>query len=70
MLDLARENPRDHLTLRLMSNAGLRREEVVNLQVKDISGNTIRIRGKGDKDRTVPMTSELAEAIKPVTRYT
>ena len=69
VLDLARENPRDHLALRLMSDAGLRREEVVYLQVKDISGNTIRIRGKGDKDRTVPMTSELAEAIKPVTQY-
>ncbi|MBU2534803.1 MAG: amidohydrolase family protein [Chloroflexi bacterium] len=52
-----------------MSDAGLRREEVVYLQVKNISGNTIRIRGKGDKDRTVPMTSELAEAIKPITQY-
>jgi len=49
VLGLAAENPRDHLALRLMSDAGLRREEVVYLQVKDFSGNTIRIRGKGDK---------------------
>ena len=65
MLELARENPRDHLILRLMSDAGLRRQEVVALKVKNVSEKALRFRGKGDKDRTVPLTEELAIAVKP-----
>ena len=37
MLDLARETPKDYLILRLMSDAGLRRQEVVDLKVKNVS---------------------------------
>ncbi len=66
MLELARGNPRDHLILRLMSDAGLRRQEVVALKVKNVSEKALRSRGKGDKDRTVPLTEELAVAVKPL----
>ena len=65
MLKLALENPRDHLILRLMSDAGLRREEVVGLKVKNVSEKALRFRGKGNKDRMAPMTEELAIAMKP-----
>ncbi len=37
MLELARENPRNHLILRLMSDAGLRCQEVVALKIKNAS---------------------------------
>jgi len=65
MLDLARENPKDYLILRLMSDAGLRRQEVVDLKVKNVGEKALRIRGKGNRDRTVPLTEELATALKP-----
>ncbi|MFC2034300.1 tyrosine-type recombinase/integrase [Chloroflexota bacterium] len=65
MLDLAREIPRDYLILRLMSDAGMRREEVVDLVVKNVGEKALRFRGKGNKDRTVPLTKELAETLKP-----
>ena len=65
MLDLARENPRDYLILRLMSDAGLRRQEVVDLRVKNVGKKALHIRGKGDKDRIVPLTEELAAALGP-----
>jgi hypothetical protein len=66
MLDLARARPRDHLILRLMSDAGLRRGEVVSLQVRsvDLAGRMLRLRGKGDKDRVVPLTRELGELLE------
>ncbi len=65
LLDLVRSNPRDHLILRLMADAGFRREEVVDLRVRDVGRDALRFRGKGGKDRTVPLTSELAKALKP-----
>ncbi len=57
--------PRNHLILRLMSDAGLRRQEVVALRVKNIPEKALHFRGKGDKDRTAPLTEELAVTVKP-----
>ena len=65
MLNQAQEKPRDYLILRLMSDAGLRRGEVVDLKVRNVGTKALRFRGKGDKDRTVPLTDELAEALIP-----
>jgi site-specific recombinase XerD len=70
MLDLARARPRDHLILRLMSDAGLRRGEVVALKVRnvDLAGGMLRLRGKGDKDRVVPLTGQLRELLEDFCR--
>ncbi len=70
ILALAQGKPRDQLILRLMSDAGLRRGEVIGLQAHnvDLTGNMIRIRGKGDRDRVVPLTKELAELLKQFCR--
>lgn len=65
MLELARDNPRDYLILLLLSQAGLRREEAVELEVGNVGEKALRIRGKEDRDRTVPMTRTLLGAIKP-----
>ena len=65
MLDMARETPKDYPILRLMSDAGLRRQEVVDLCIKNVSERALHFRGKGGKDRTVPLTEELAAALKP-----
>jgi integrase/recombinase XerD len=65
MLELAKTQPLDYLILLLLSHAGLRRAEVVNLEVGNVGDKALRFRGKEDKDRTVPMTPTLLEAIKP-----
>lgn len=65
ILELAREHPKDQLMLRLMTDAGLRREEVIKLRVRHVGEKALRFRGKEDRDRTVPLTPELAAALKP-----
>jgi integrase len=63
MLELASAKPHDELILRLMTDAGLRRDEVVNLKLSNVEGNKLRFRGKGSKERTVPMTDELQKLV-------
>jgi integrase/recombinase XerD len=65
MLELARRYPLHYLILLLLSQAGLRRDEVVKLKVSNVGEKALRIRGKEDKDRTIPMTQTLLSAIKP-----
>jgi integrase len=62
---------RDRIVLGLLTGAGLRREELVNLTSDDIIHQPIKgqiravlsIRGKGDKGRTVPISDNLATAL-------
>ena len=65
MLELAKNQPRDYLILLLLSQAGLRRDEAVKLEVCNVGQKALRVRGKEDKDRTIPMTQTLLAAIKP-----
>jgi len=65
MLELSLGKPKDHLILRLMTDAGLRREEVTRLRVRQVGVKALRLRGKEDRDRTIPLTAELAGALKP-----
>ncbi len=62
---MAQGKPKDHLILRLMTDAGLRRGEVIKLRVRHIGTKALRFRGKEDRDRTVPLTKELAAALNP-----
>lgn len=68
ILSLATGNPRNHVVIRLMSDAGLRRSEVIGLRVRnvDFTGKMLRTRGKGNKDRVVPLTRELHELLEQV----
>ena len=63
MLELAAAKPHDELILRLMANAGLRRDEVVNLKISNVEDRKLRFRGKGGKERVVPMTAKLQTLI-------
>jgi integrase len=63
MLEHASSKPHDQLILRLMADAGLRRDEVVRLKVSNVEGAKLRFRGKGEKERTVPMTDELQKLV-------
>ena len=51
--------------LRLMTDAGLRRSEVTKLKVRNVGTRALRLRGKEDRDRTIPLTRELALALEP-----
>jgi integrase/recombinase XerD len=67
MRDFASAKPHDQMILRLMTDAGLRRDEVVQLKVANVEGGKLRFRGKGGKERTVPMTTELQNLVDQFT---
>lgn len=53
----------DKLMIVVLFETGMRISELLNMEVKDIRGNQVAIRGKGEKDRLVYMPSELKSAI-------
>lgn len=65
---LAGADDRTRLILRLAAEAGLRRGEIARLHVEDLGedllGPTLRVWGKGDRRRTVPISAGLAAAIR------
>lgn len=54
---------RDRLVLLMAYYTGMRRSEIVGLKVDDVdmAARNIKVNGKGDKQRMVPMMEELAE---------
>jgi len=62
----AAETPRDRLLLLLLLSTGLRRSEAagITLDHVDLEHRQLRVRGKGNKERMVPLTPEVVEAIR------
>lgn len=62
----------ERLALRLGSEAGLRRSEIARVHVddlvEDLVGWTLRVHGKGDKMRDVPVSDDLARTIQMAAR--
>ena len=56
---------RDRLMLRMLYETGMRRSELVGLREGsvDVSGLSIKVRGKGAKERVIPIEIELAHNI-------
>lgn len=58
---------RERLMLALAASAGLRRGEVCAVHVehveRDLDGYSLRVRGKGQRERLIPLTDELAAMI-------
>lgn len=62
-----RDGRRDHVLLSFMFNTGARVGEVVGLQACDVdldSPASVRLRGKGRKERTCPLWPETARALR------
>jgi site-specific recombinase XerD len=59
-------HPRDHAILALLAFAGLRRGEVIAASSYDYSreSRSLRVRGKGNKDRVVPLHAVVIEALE------
>ena len=55
---------RDYCILMLFLNCGLRISELINLNVKDIRENTIRVLGKGNKERILYLNDGCRQAIE------
>lgn len=64
---LAAADPRVRLMLRLAAEAGLRRAEIARVNTRDLTegagGWQLRVLGKGNKVRVLPITDELAAMI-------
>lgn len=56
---------RDHLIIELLYSAGLRRSELIELKLSSIdnSNKSITVLGKGNKERSIPLTNHLLEKI-------
>jgi integrase/recombinase XerC len=63
--DATAADRRDRALLELLYSSGLRVSEAVGLQLShlDVAGRTVRVRGKGDKERIVPAGRRALEAI-------
>lgn len=60
------EGERDKLLLRILYETGVRRSEAVGLTEAsvDLSNLSIKVRGKRDKERIIPIEEELAQSIR------
>jgi integrase/recombinase XerC len=54
---------RDRAALELLYGAGLRVSELVGLDLADISRDSLRVRGKGNKERMVPLVRKARAAL-------
>jgi integrase/recombinase XerD len=57
---------RDRVILEILYDTGIRRSEVANIRLSDLDlrAGYIRIHGKGDKDRVVPVSARVCELIR------
>lgn len=62
---------RDKLVLELLYGLGLRRSELISLRLTDInfSKNEVLVRGKGAKQRIIPMGNGLSDAVQEYLRW-
>ncbi len=56
---------RDKMAMDMLYQAGLRRSELIHMKISDvdIDGRTLRVMGKGSKERIVPFGNGLAERL-------
>lgn len=57
------EGKRDQLMLELFYQTGIRLSELINLKLKDISNDTIRVVGKRNKERIIPISNDLHDLV-------
>jgi len=57
------ENKRDYAIFILFLNCGLRLNELVNINLSDISDNKLTVIGKGDKERMIPLNKTCIDSI-------
>jgi len=68
LLNTARGNIRDFTIIAFIIQTGVRVNELINLKMKDVDlqDGTIRVKGKGDKERIIPLSKDM---VKILSRY-
>ncbi len=54
----------DRLILEILYGTGIRLSELINLRIGDIRKDTLKIRGKGNKERSIPLNKTLRNALE------
>ncbi|MDX1349329.1 MAG: tyrosine-type recombinase/integrase [Putridiphycobacter sp.] len=62
-------NSRDELILELFYQTGIRLSELINLTVKNVASNQIKVLGKRNKERIIPITQSLYSLISTYLIY-
>jgi integrase/recombinase XerC len=62
-------NSRDELILELFYQTGIRLSELINLTVKNVASNQIKVLGKRNKERIIPITQSLYSLINTYLLY-
>ena len=65
---IAGSDNRVRLMILLGAVCGLRRTEIARVHTDDVAGGSLRVRGKGDRVRNVPLPPVVAQAIAPLPR--
>ncbi len=60
---------RDKLIMELFYSTGMRRSEIINLKISDINSNSVKVLGKGNKERIIPVTNSVLEILKSYLKY-
>ncbi len=65
------EATRDKLVIEMLYQTGIRRAELVNLCIEDVDfyNHTIKVTGKGNKQRIIPVEAKLARLVKVYLNY-
>lgn len=65
------EGVRDHLIIELFYQTGIRSSELINLKIEDLdfSLNQLKVCGKRNKERIIPLTNQIIETIKNYLTY-
>ena len=65
------EGHRDYLILELLYTTGIRRQELIDLKIQNIdySNKTIKVLGKRNKERYIPLISSTIESIDKYLKY-
>jgi site-specific recombinase XerD len=53
----------DRLIVAILVSIGLRRDELCGLKLSDYNGNSVRVKGKGDKERVLPLQDDVRELL-------
>jgi len=66
LLNVVKKNKRDFTIIAFLIYTGVRVGELTNIKMEDINldDNYVRVKGKGDKERFVPISSELSTIVK------